>query len=64
MEEITITIGQNIYYREGEYAVEGRVTAVNELLEIVEVAPLEGLIKFKKWISVEDILSEDEIDFS
>lgn len=63
MEEITISIGQNIYYLEGEFAVEARVTSFNKALRIVEVVPLEGLIKFKKWISVEDVLLEDEIDF-
>ncbi len=61
--EMTVTIGENIYYEENKHAVEGRVIAFDRELGMIRVMPLEGLIKFKKWISCQDVLSEDEISW-
>jgi hypothetical protein len=60
-ELMSIAIGDEVYYEENEHAVQGRVTDFNRALGLIQVVPLDGIIKFKKWISNQSILSEDEI---
>jgi hypothetical protein len=63
-DELALSIGDIIQYESSDGGVnEGEVMGVAEEFDMVHVLPTSKLLRIPEWISAEDILSDDDIEF-
>jgi hypothetical protein len=61
---LEVRIGDVIEYESNDGLIEeGEVIEVSEVMNAVRVMRLSGLLRIPEWVNVEDILSDDDIEF-
>jgi hypothetical protein len=63
MELTTFTIGQQIFFLNNNAVVTATIKDFNYQLELALIDP-DGIIKSERWISIYEIFSQEELDYS
>jgi hypothetical protein len=63
MEQTTFTIGQEIFFFNNDILLPATIKDFNYQLELALIYP-DGIIKRERWISIYEIFSQEELDYS
>lgn len=61
--ELTLSIGEVIQYEFRNETIEGRVMEIAEELNMIKVLPLNTILKIPEWISADDVLLDEDVEF-
>lgn len=62
MEQTTFTIGQEVFFFNNDILIPATIKDFNYQLELALIVP-DGIIKSKRWISIDEIFSQEELDY-
>lgn len=63
MELTTFAIGQEIFFFNNDILLPATIKDFNYQLELALIVP-DGIIKSERWISIDEIFSQEELDYS
>lgn len=63
MEQTIFRIGQEVFFFNNDILIPATIKDFNYQLELALIVP-DGIIKSERWISIDEIFSQEELDYS
>lgn len=61
--ELTLSIGEVIQYESKNEIIEAQILEILEEYNMIKVLPLNRILRIPEWISADDILLDEDIEF-